>query len=199
MDETAVSSFPTLWHRERMRRWIARVLLLIAMPLAAAADAAGWNALRQGAIVLLRHADAPGSGDPDTLKLGDCTTQRNLGETGRQQARTIGQRFTAERVPIGQVLSSEWCRTVETAELAFPGRSQPSATFNSFFNDQRHEPAQTQQARALLSAWSGPGTLVVITHQVNITALTGIAPAPGEGVVLRIANGTMNVVGRINP
>jgi phosphohistidine phosphatase SixA len=174
---------------------------LLAVVPAAAAEPDVWTALQsdKGGIVLFRHAEAPGFGDPDYFKLGDCTTQRNLNDPGRRQARQLGLRFEAERVTVGKVLSSQWCRTTETAELAFPGQVVQDATFNSLFNDQRDEPKQTTQARAILSAWAGPGTLVIVTHQVNITALTGIVPASGEGVVLRSNNGRLIVVGRITP
>jgi phosphohistidine phosphatase SixA len=177
----------------------ALVLLMPNAPQASEADA--WAALKGSAdtIVLFRHAEAPGFGDPETFKLGDCSTQRNLADVGRRQARRIGERFHAEQVNVDKVLSSQWCRTTETAELAFPGKVMGDATFNSFFNDRRDEPQQTQQARTLLTAWTGPGTLVVITHQVNITALTGIVPASGEGIVLRVNRGRPTVIGRITP
>ena len=186
-----------------MKRWFTVLLGLGFYLLQSAptfADDAAWAALRTNAIVLFRHADAPGFGDPENFRLGDCTTQRNLAEPGREQARRIGQRFAEERVSVAQVLHSQWCRTTETAALAFPtARKIPTATFNSFFNDRRDEPSQTAAARALLTGWDGPGALVVVTHQVNITALTGIVPASGEGVVLRSDNGTLTVIGRIQP
>jgi phosphohistidine phosphatase SixA len=177
----------------------AAVLLVPKAVQATEADA--WAALKSniGAIVLFRHAEAPGFGDPDNFKPGDCSTQRNLADSGRRQARRIGERFQAEQVTVAKVLSSQWCRTTETAELAFPGKVTSDATFNSFFNDSRDEPQQTRQARTLLSAWKGPGTLVVVTHQVNITALTGIVAASGEGIALRVNKGQLTVIGRITP
>lgn len=174
-------------------------LVLLAPVAVNASEADAWAALKAGAIVLIRHADAPGFGDPDNFKLDDCATQRNLADAGRRQARRIGERFRAEQVTVTKVLSSQWCRTTETAELAFLGKVTGDATFNSFFNDRRDEPKQTQQALALLSAWTGPGTLVVVTHQVNMTALTGIVPASGEGIVLRVNKGQLTIIGRIKP
>ncbi|WP_431301897.1 histidine phosphatase family protein [Sediminicoccus sp. BL-A-41-H5] len=180
-----------------------RLLLLLALlwPTAStrADEAAAWAALRDGAIVLFRHAHAPGGGDPGGMRLGECATQRNLDATGRAQAVRIGEALREKGVPVGAVLTSEWCRTRETADLAFPGQARAEPIFNSFFADRRTGPAQTEAARALLLGWSGPGTLFVSTHQVNITGLTRIVPASGEGVVLRREGAELLVVGRIRP
>ena len=140
---------------------------------------AGWAALRDGAIVLFRHAEAPGGGDPPGMQLGDCRSQRNLDDAGRTQARRIGAAFRARGVKVGAVLASQWCRTRDTAELAFPGQAGDEPRFNSFFGDRSREPAQTAAAKALLAGWRGPGVMVVVTHQVNVSALTGVYPASG--------------------
>jgi phosphohistidine phosphatase SixA len=160
---------------------------------------ASWSALRDGGVVLLRHADAPGFGDPTGYRLDDCATQRNLGEAGRKQARGIGERFKAEGIFVGRVLSSQWCRCRDTAELAFPGLVKVEPAFNSFFDDRSKDAAQTAAGRAIIAAWRGPGALVVITHQVNITALTRVVPASGQGVVLKAKVEGFDVVGRISP
>ena len=178
-----------------MRR---RLLLAgLALPRPAAASEPAWEALRGGAIALFRHAIAPGGGDPAGMRLGDCATQRNLDEAGRAQARRIGEAFRARGVEVGAVLASRWCRAAETAELAFPGRARPEPAFDSFFAEPALRAALTEAARGVLRAWHGPGALFVSTHQVNITALTGIVPAQGEGIVLR--PGELLVVGRIAP
>jgi phosphohistidine phosphatase SixA len=176
-------------------------LALAALPAQAAnSDAtAAWAALRSGSIVLLRHANAPGVGDPPGFQLDDCSTQRNLDDVGRAQARALGARFRSRGITVGEVRTSQWCRTRETAQLAFPGRPLDEPLFNSFFAQSEREPAQTAGARQLLLNWKGPGVLVVVTHQVNITAITGITPASGEGVVLKRTGGKLNVVGRIEP
>jgi hypothetical protein len=180
-----------------LRRTVA--LLALASPASAQAPADGWDALRQGGIVLFRHATAPGGGDPPAMRLGDCATQRNLDATGRAEAARIGAAFRARGIAVGRVLASAWCRATETAEIAFPGRVAMEPAFNSFFGDRGRGPAQTEAARAILLAWAGPGALVVSTHQVNITALTGIFPASGEGIVLRARDGALQVVARIRP
>lgn len=133
------------------------------------------------------------------MRLGECSTQRNLDAAGRQQAQRIGEAFRTRGITVGSVLTSQWCRTTETADLAFPGMARPEPIFNSFFDDRGKGPAQTRDARALLSRWAGPGALVVSTHQVNITGLTGIVPASGEGIVVRAKGGAVAVVGRIRP
>lgn len=158
-----------------------------------------WAALQEGSILLLRHANAPGVGDPRGFRLGDCRTQRNLDESGRAQARRIGEQFRQRGVKVGAVMSSQWCRARETAELAFPGSVRDEPSFNSFFGDASAEATQTAEAQATLQRWRGPGVLVVVTHQVNITALTGVVPGSGEGVVLRASGQGLAVVARLHP
>ena len=164
------------------------------------ADDKAWAALKApGAIVLFRHATAPGGGDPPGYLLNDCSTQRNLDEEGKAQARRIGERFKAQRIQVEAVLSSQWCRTRETAQLAFPGLTKDAPAFNSFFSDRSNEAAQTATARKQLLAWRGKGVLVVVTHQVNITALTGAFMASGEGIVLHRQGNELTVVAKIAP
>jgi phosphohistidine phosphatase SixA len=167
-------------------------------------DAAAWAALKApGAIVLFRHALAPGGGDPPGFKADDCSTQRNLSEEGQVQAKRIGQTLRERGIKVQTVWHSAWCRTRDTAQLAFPDLRSPALrtepAFNSFFSDRSTEPAQTAAARKMLLAWRGPGTLVVVTHQVNITQLTEIFPQSGEGVVLQREGGQLVIKGRIQP
>ena len=164
-----------------------------------AVEDAAWSALRAGGIIVFRHALAPGVGDPAGMQLGDCKTQRNLDAEGRAQARRIGERLRQQQVTVGAVWSSQWCRTRETAGLiaAGPVREQPA--FNSFFGERSRVAAQTAAARELLLGWRGPGALVVVTHQVNISALVGGAAASGEGIVLRAVGDQLVSVGRILP
>ena len=173
-------------------------LLFLAVP-PAAADG-DWTLLSQPrAIVLLRHTSAPGTGDPAGFTLGDCSTQRNRDERGRAQARALGEAFRTRGVAVGRVVSSQWCRTLETAQLAFPGRVEPDPAFNSFFANPRDEPQTTARALATLAGWAGPGVLVAVTHQVNITALTGVTPSEGAGVIVQLRDGTPVVIGRLPP
>ncbi len=161
------------------------------LPLAAAAQAAApadASALlaADGHVLLIRHANAPGVGDPPQLKLGDCSTQRNLDEAGRAQARALGDALRAKGLRAGAVWTSPWCRTRDTAALAFPAtpaRVVPAA--GSTFEQPERRAEQAEALRRQLLAWRGPGVLVVVTHQVVITALTGGWAASGEAVLLR--------------
>jgi phosphohistidine phosphatase SixA len=170
---------------------IARAVLAAALLVATApgrADEALWAALAAGGhVALMRHAEAPGTGDPENFRLEDCSTQRNLDEAGRDQARRTGEAFRDHGVAIGRVLSSRWCRCLETAELLELGNVEPFAPLDSFFGDRGRGPDQTAAVRALLADADAEGpSLVMVTHQVNITALTGIFPRSGEIVVLRL-------------
>jgi phosphohistidine phosphatase SixA len=181
--------------------WAGRLIVLLTSfliaNLAHATD--DRSALKSGTIVLFRHAIAPGGGDPAGFVLNNCSTQRNLDAEGREQARRIGAAFRSRNIRVGAVLSSQWCRTRETANLAFPGQPKDEPAFNSFFDDRSLEPIRTRAALEVLNNWSGPGVLVVVTHQVNIAALTGISPDSGEGIVVRMSGGKLEVLGRIKP
>lgn len=182
-------------------RYVAGLLGLCMVAFCASADD-GWSGLTQPAtIVLFRHATAPGVGDPGNFKLGDCATQRNLSEKGRAEARKLGEQFRSRKIEVGAVVSSQWCRTRETARLAFGDVVRDEPAFNSTFRASGEiSDAQTAQARAVLAKWRGPGAMVVVTHQVNITALTGVNPSSAEGVVVRAAgDGSLKVVGSIAP
>jgi phosphohistidine phosphatase SixA len=190
--------FRMAFHRRVCLIAIAALALMGSRP-ASAAEKEPWAALRSGAVVLLRHASAPGTGDPAGFRIGDCATQRNLDDAGRRQAAAIGARFRAEQVPVAAVLSSEWCRTVDTAEIAFPGQMRREPAFNSFFSDRGLAPEATARARAIVTDWRGPGALVVVTHQLNITALTGLPVAEGAGIVVAPQGDGFVVVGEVKP
>jgi phosphohistidine phosphatase SixA len=178
----------------------AGFLALAARPPVTQASELAWDALRSGGrVALIRHADAPGTGDPPGFALQDCSTQRNLSAGGQSQAARLGAAFRTHGVRVDQVLTSGWCRCVETATIAF-GTGEVWAPLHSFFSDAGTETSQTEQVRDRVAAWSGPGTLVLVTHQVNITALTDIFPAAGEVVVLAPAPERafgFSIVGRI--
>jgi phosphohistidine phosphatase SixA len=191
----------------RLRRWLAAVLVgTAALACGALACAQSGStpglitpsAVPEGAVILFRHAIAPGTGDPPGFVLGRCETQRNLDAIGRAQAQRIGDQLKA--IEVGAVWTSQWCRARDTARLAFPGRGlQEEPAFNSFFQEGAAQAeAQTAAARQLLAQWRGRGVLVVFTHQVNITALSGVVPASGEGVVMKWGSGPgSRVLGRL--
>ena len=161
-----------------------------------------WSALRNGGYVLLmRHAATePGIGDPPQFKSGDCKTQRNLSAAGREQAAKTGQRLKDAGISISAVLSSSWCRCLDTATIAF-GSATPDPALDSFFGDRSaRSEQQTAAVRARIRSFSGPGNLIMVTHQVNITALTGEFPGEGEIFVVRTtAQGSVRLTGRITP
>lgn len=181
----------------------AAAALLALVPASAFAQGADpWAELaKPGAVVLFRHATAPGVGDPAGFKLDDCRTQRNLSEEGRAEARRLGELFRTRQVQVGAVLHSQWCRTRDTARLAFGDQVREEPAFNSFFGQEASaRDAQTRRARDVIARWRGPGTLVVVTHQVNITALTGLGAASAEGVVVgRQPDGSLRVLATLQP
>ena len=188
-----------------LRAWgvagIAVVMaLLLAVP-ARADTAAAWQALREGGVVaLMRHALAPGTGDPPGFRLDDCSTQRNLNETGREQARRLGALFRERGVSVDGVWSSAWCRCLETADLLGLGPVTPLAPLNSFFETPEQGPAQLRDLAAWLAAQQPQGVLVLVTHQVVVTGATGVYPASGATVIARPrADGTLDVIGQIPP
>lgn len=158
-----------------------------------------WSEIQSGEhVVLLRHALAPGTGDPAGFKLQDCSTQRNLSATGREQARQIGTLFRANGIKNIDVFSSQWCRCQETARLLGLGSVEELPALNSFFGAFHKEEQQTRELRQWLAKQDLSHPLVLVTHQVNITALTGVYPRSGELVVLRRGNdGRLTLVGRL--
>jgi phosphohistidine phosphatase SixA len=170
-------------------RWFAIMCLFaLAATFADLARASPWLELMQdGRVALVRHADAPGVGDPPGWRLGDCKTQRNLSDRGRAQARALGERFRARMIPVGKVVSSQWCRAAETARLMNLGEVDQVAAFNNAFVLWEKRAQLNADARAYLKSWRGPGVLVVATHGDNIQLLTGINPAQGEIVIVQPA------------
>ncbi|MEL6289320.1 MAG: histidine phosphatase family protein [Pseudomonadota bacterium] len=166
---------------------------------ATASDVELWQALREGrAIAVMRHALAPGTGDPADFTLEDCSTQRNLSETGRRQARAIGERLRANGIEIATVLTSQWCRCRETAELLALGEVQDLPALNSFFSARQREPEQTRAVKAWITQYDAVIPVVFVTHQVNVSALTGRFTSSGEMIVIdrRIEDG-VKVLGSI--
>jgi phosphohistidine phosphatase SixA len=175
---------------------VAIVALLFAVTPAAADASAAWDALRKGGYVaLMRHGDAPGgAGDPAGFKLDDCSTQRNLSERGRAEAVAMGAQIRAKGISFTRIISSPWCRCVETAKLMDLGPVDIEPAFSNAFvlRDRRDE--LRRDATAILNTWSH-GTLMVVTHGANIQALSGVSPTSAEIVVGDPL--TARVIGRI--
>jgi phosphohistidine phosphatase SixA len=153
-------------------------------------------ALRDGgAALLLRHAQTvPGVGDPPNFTLSDCKTQRNLSEDGIAQVKRISDAAKTAGVVFARTLSSQWCRCRDTAKL-FSGSYVEWPSLNSFFDDFSNREAQTKAVKQRLNALPKRETWLLVTHQVNITAITGISPAMGEGVVVRPGKNGIEVMG----
>ncbi len=166
---------------------------------ASADDAALWQALRSpGHAALIRHALAPGTGDPGDFQLRDCSTQRNLSDGGRDQAKRIAARLRANGVLAARVLSSQWCRCLETASLLGFGDVTELPLLNSFFESMHRRNDQTAALLEWIKDQPLTAPTIMVTHQVNISALTGIFPASGELVVLRrTTEGDLTIVGTI--
>ena len=166
-------------------------LLLLTLRLASAADALPLTELAHpGRVLILRHALAPGIGDPPNFKLDDCTTQRNLSDAGRAQAKALGERLAAAGVARATVYSSQWCRCLETARLLSLGPVEPLQALNSFFGrpEAREETlAALRDFLARLPVDGGP--MVLVTHQVTVSALTGRGTPSGGGSIFQL-NGT---------
>jgi broad specificity phosphatase PhoE len=163
---------------------LALVLLLV-RPGAMGAEESVWQALgTPGAVVVLRHSYAPGGFDPPDARLDDCSTQRNLDEDGRAQARRIGEAFRRHAVTVGTVLSSPRCRCLDTARLAF-GRAQSWEPLQGALNDAERRRRQLDEMRQRIAAHRDGPPLVLVTHGSVITDLTGRNIRMGEFVVLQ--------------
>jgi len=180
----------------------AFVIPLLALPVRAdLPETELWAALRGGGhVVLMRHATAPGTGDPANLEIGDCATQRNLDDTGRVQARATGAALRANGVTRVAVRSSQWCRCTETARLLALGPVTEDPALNSFFSSRNDGPAQLSALRSYIaSVEPASPTRVLVTHQVVITGLTGVYPRSGELVVVAPNADGGEAIGRLGP
>ena len=191
-------------HTRRISALAVSLLLMLGCPFAAVSqtkESALWNAIKSGGyVVLMRHADAPGTGDPAGFKPGICSTQRNLSDDGRRQAERIGDRFRANGVAAATVYSSPWCRCIDTATALKLGPVTESGMVASTYqNSPANNPAEDSKAVAQwLAKLRSDKPVVVVTHQVNITALTDVFPSSGEMVVVNVgAKGELKVIGSI--
>ena len=172
--------------------------LLALAPLAHADDAV-WAKLKAGGnVLLIRHAATePGLGDPPNFLLGDCRTQRNLSDAGREEARRVGRTLKWRAVAVSELRSSRWCRTLETAELAFGHPPVPWEALDSLHKDPDREAERTRAVAALVATVRPPQNIALVTHNFNIRALTGISPSTAEIIVVRGEGGKVVVVGRL--
>jgi phosphohistidine phosphatase SixA len=174
---------------------------LITTPGVAADDSEAWAALVKGGhVALIRHGNAPPGygGDPPGFRFDDCKTQRNMDQRGRDQAKAVGEAFRKHGVRVEQLLSSPVCRCLETARLMAVGPVEPSWALVP--DRDPSTPVHLDQLKEMMSAWRGPGTLVLVTHGFTVRALIGIMPDQAETLVLKPAPGSRaggDLVGRI--
>ena len=145
------------------------------------------NLKNGGNLIFIRHAYAPGGGDPDNFDINDCSTQRNLSEEGREQAKNIGNYFKENLIPIDKVISSEWCRCKETAKIAFK-KFETNNFLNSFFSEKfsKNRTKQIKNLKKYVNEWDGNKNLVFVTHYVVISEALNYAPSSGEIVISNI-------------
>jgi broad specificity phosphatase PhoE len=186
-------------HLLMLRATVILVLSLFNLSMAAGAAGSDLRELvgKADHLVLMRHTLAPGVGDPANFRLEDCSTQRNLSKAGREQAARIGKRFRMAGLADTTVYSSQWCRCLETARGLAVGLVVELPLLNSFFSTPDAERRQTETLRVWIASADLSRPVVLVTHQVNITALTGIVPAEGEMVFLRREPDSLVVVARL--
>lgn len=184
----------------RCKPWIGGLLAAWTLLLAGAAcaDEALWKLLQGGGqVVMVRHAlTDPGVGDPDGMKLGDCGSQRNLSAQGRAEATRLGEALRSRRVPVAGVLSSPWCRALETAKLVLdrPARVEPA--LGNLFGRPERSAQQVAQLKQLVQR-PPEGNLFLFTHGSTTLALTGVSPGTSEMVILTPQHGGFRVAGRL--
>ena len=174
------------------------IIFFLKLSLKLQAKENSWKPAQDGnKIIMIRHALAPGRGDPKGFKINDCSTQRNLDETGVNQSKNIGKLFKEKKIKIDQVLSSQWCRCKDTAKYAFKNYKEFSA-LNSTFSApyDKNEKKQINELKNFVKKWNGKGgNLILVTHYVVILAMTGQASSSGE---LIIVDKNFNVLSTIN-
>jgi len=181
---------------------VLALLSCLSLQSAYANEEAIWDKLQgtnpKGYVLLLRHTLAPGVGDPENFKLNDCSTQRNLSQVGRDDAKSVGEWLKRRYIKITRVESSRWCRAKETAQLLDIGRVRLNPNLDSLFDSQDPAKAiQTVRVRKQIVDWRNKsGLLVLVGHFVNISAVTGVGVGSGEGVLVKAdSKGKISVVG----
>ncbi len=152
------------------------------------------------AVLMIRHALAPGIGDPGNFRLDDCSTQRNLNDRGREQAKAIGQWLRDRGIQNVRLYSSQWCRCLETARLMQMGQVNELIPLNSFFENRQNEEPYLAALTGFINDNTRPGELIVmVTHQVTISGITGEWTESGHGKLVQpTANGEIKLLGEVS-
>jgi phosphohistidine phosphatase SixA len=152
----------------------------------------------EGRVLMLRHANAPGTGDPSDFRIGDCATQRNLDAIGRKQARELGDRLRENGIRRARVFSSQWCRCLETARLLGLGEVQELPALNSFYERPQDREPNLAALRTFLREQPRDGELIIlVTHHVTIAGVTGQGVGSGEGIALELTEDGPRTLGRL--
>ena len=186
-----------------LRSALALILLItLSIQPSYASELLIWDKLSassaKGYVLLLRHSLAPGVGDPENFKLGDCSTQRNLSQEGRDDAAEIGAWIKRQKVKIYRVESSRWCRARQSAELLDIGKVKLNKNLDSLFreSDLESHPKTLKTKQQILNHRNKSGLLVLVGHYVNIAALVGVGVDSGEGVIVKAnKNSVIKVLG----
>ncbi|MBS3803046.1 MAG: histidine phosphatase family protein [Oleiphilaceae bacterium] len=181
-------------------RLLILIVLLSTSKMTLATEAA-WQALAIGeAVLILRHALAPGTGDPTEFDINDCATQRNLSDQGRQEARAWKAYLAARGIDTARVFTSQWCRAKDTATAMDIGPVEVMPSLNSFFENRADGPDQTRATINKVNSLPDAPPVVLVSHQVNVTALSDIYPASNEGVILSLPlSDDPSVLARVSP
>jgi phosphohistidine phosphatase SixA len=166
-------------------KFIIIILISLTSSIKAEIDKDILASLKEGnKLIFIRHAYAPGGGDPDNFDINDCNTQRNLSDSGRQQAKNISNFFIENQINFKKVYSSEWCRCKETAKIAF-GDFETKNFLNSFFSQKfaKNRKKQMNDLNNFVDNYKDDGNLVFVTHYVVISEALNYAPSSGEIVV----------------
>ena len=176
---------------------ILLILIFFIIPNVSFSDESLINSLKDGKkIIFIRHALAPGNGDPENFDLNDCSTQRNLNQRGIEQSKFIGNIFYKNQIKIENVYSSEWCRCIDTAKFAFKNYQTFSA-LNSFYDMrfEANEEKQINQLKEFINQWNGDENIIFVTHFVVISSMLNIGTSSGEIV---ITDKNLNIIGSID-
>jgi phosphohistidine phosphatase SixA len=169
----------------KYNKFIIIILISLTSSIKAEIDKDILASLKEGnKLIFIRHAYAPGGGDPDNFDINDCNTQRNLSDSGRQQAKNISNFFIENQINFKKVYSSEWCRCKETAKIAF-GDFETKNFLNSFFSQKfaKNRKKQMNDLNNFVDNYKDDGNLVFVTHYVVISEALNYAPSSGEIVV----------------
>ena len=177
-------------------RYLIIIFISFTTPIKADLNKNLINQLQDGGkLIFIRHAYAPGNGDPTNFNLNDCSTQRNLNEEGRKQAKNIGEFFRKYKIRVDEVLSSEWCRCKETADIAFKNFSTNSF-LNSFYSSkyEKNKDKQVKLFNDYIKTFKSNNNLILVTHYVMILEVLNYAPSSGEIVV---SDKNFNILGTL--